>query len=125
MGIRSGGLPDADQAFVRRMLHALDMTPQQLAREVAGKDEVLYAYTWATLETWLDRPLYILPDLDRDDVWLLIEQYVNRQFAYLMATRDELMYLSRQQRAKRQARRVQQRALPSTPAPTSMPRRPR
>ena len=125
MGLRSGAEPTSEQAFVRRLLNALDMTPSDMANEIAQGDPSLYRDALRTLRLWLNVQITELPDLDRDFVWDRIEAYVTQQLGYTMAAKDELNRLLSRQRAKRQSRLIEQRGLGAASAPSSLPRRPR
>lgn len=125
MGIRSGGTPESSQAFVRRLLNALDMTPADMANEIAQGDRAIFRDVLDTLRRWQDIQITELPDLDRDFVWDRIEAYVTQQLGYTMAAKDELTRLMSRQRAKRQSRLIEQRGLGNASAPRSLPRRPR
>lgn len=123
MGVRSGGEPGHDHPPLRRMLHALDMTPEDLAREIAQGDRKYQRYVRKLLEDWQDKPLTQLPDVDRDDVWFEISNYVDKQTGYLLALRNELQRLLQRSREARAVRQQSLADLSPPPAPRSIPRR--
>lgn len=124
MGRRSGTEPSADQHFFQRMLHALDMTPRDLARELAGGDRQLQREISATLRVWATTPANRLSDVDRDELWFSIEAHVDKQLAYLLALKHELNVLLQKQRQERAAQRMRLQAVPPAPSPPALPRRP-
>lgn len=125
MGIRSGGEPTAEHAPLQRMLHALDMKPWELAQAIAPDDPPYRRYIRKLLEELKDQPLSHLPDIDRHDAWFEIAAYVDKQFAYMMATRSELQRLLQRQRVQRALREQRSTTLGDASAPTSLPRRTR
>lgn len=124
MGARSGGHPDASQRFIQRILHALDMTPRDLARELAQRegrsDQVRLSKDIAYL---LTKSEHQITDVDRDELWFLIEAYVDEQLAYLLAVKHELNRALQKQREQRILRRQRQETRDSVSAPSSLPRR--
>lgn len=125
MGVRSGGHPSVEQSFVQRLLHALNLTPSELANEVANGDIRVYQLTRDTLNEWANASPSRLPDVDRDAVWFAILEYIDQQYAYLMAAKHEVNTLLAAQRQHRALRTIQHRALGDVSAPTSLPRRQR
>lgn len=125
MGERSGGHPSVDQSFVERLLHALNLTYSDLAQEIAPDNAKLRNEVIITLREWANASPSKLPAVDRDVVWFKILEYIDRQYAYLMAAKHELNSLLVEQRAYRALRSIQQQALAGTSAPYSLPRRTR
>lgn len=125
MGVRSGGEPTADQSFVMRLLHALNLTPHDLALEISAGDKALYGLVITTLTEWRRASPTELPSVDRDVVWFKILEYIDRQYVYLMAAKHEVNGLLAKQREHRALRSIQQQALAGTSAPSSLPRRTR
>jgi len=123
MGVRSGGLPSVEQSFVMRLLHGLNMTPNDLAHEIAHDNPALFREVVLTLKEWADASPTRLPDVDRDAVWFAILTYIDRQYAYLMAAKHEVNGLLLKQRELRAMRTIGQRGLDDISAPTSLPRR--
>lgn len=106
MGIRSGGKPSPEHSFVQRFLHAIDMRPIDLAREIGAGDPALTRTVRETLETWINKPADKLPDVDRDWVWFKILEYIDQQYGYLMAAKHELNVLLHRQRVSRAKRQL-------------------
>lgn len=121
MGQRSGAEPSSGQAPLRRMLNALNMTIDDLAREIAPDDKMHRGQVRWLLKRMADEQLATLPDVELDGVWFEIAAYLDRQYAYVTAARAEyqrLLQRQREQRAVRDARREQ------LPTPPPAPRRP-
>lgn len=82
MGKRTGKEPSADQHFLERITHALNLFPHELAKELGvDKKDIMDMMTEQRTHT---------VEIDREQVWYELSQYVSRQIGYLMAVRLEL-----------------------------------
>lgn len=103
-----------------RLLHALDMTPRDLASELRlrGVD-----VSTKELIVLLGKSRSRLPDIDRDAIWFAIEQYVNQQLGYLLASKHELNIALQKQRSHRALRMLSLSERDVVSPPSSLPRR--
>lgn len=95
MGRRTGKNPSPDQTFLVRICNALDETPRELAKNIGVK--------YKELEPFL-APRYTLVEMDIDDVWWRIGEYVDERLGFIMAARMELNKALEKDRAARIAR---------------------
>lgn len=121
MGRRSGGEPQHGQAPLRRILHALNMLPIDLAVEIEADFRYRPMIHRLILDL-ADEPLNSLPELDTD-VWERLQAYVTKQQAYLMAAKADLDALTERQLARRALRIRRLDNLNAASAPASLPRR--
>lgn len=96
MGVRTGKEPKVTDSFLWRICHALDEPPRMLAKN-AGVD-------YKELLPLLDGQRSMLVDIDRDEVWWRISEYVSRKMGSLMAIREELNRALQADRVKRVTR---------------------
>lgn len=93
MGIRTGKEPGADDSFLWRICHALDEPPRMLAKN-AGVE-------YRDLHPLLEGQRGMLAELDRDEAWIKISEYVARKTGLLLAVREELNRKLQADRTKR------------------------
>lgn len=96
MGRRTGKEPTADDSFVWRICHALDQTPGELAANMGVHPE--------ELEPLLKGGSSELVDVDMDDAWYRLADYVARQIGTLMTIRREMNVKLQKDRTKRASR---------------------
>lgn len=96
MGRRTGNEPNSSQTFLWRICHALDIPPKELAREI-GVD---YQKDLAPL---LAERRHVV-EIDRDETWWLISDFVARRTGLLMAIKLELDRALQKDRAARVTR---------------------
>lgn len=89
-----GRPPRASDTFLQRICYALDKSPKALARAI-GVD---YKTELAPL---LQGNRSLLAEIDRDEVWWKISEYVSKQIGSLMAIKGELNRALQNDRAKR------------------------
>ena len=92
MGLRTKKEPDVNDTFLWRICHALDEPPRMLAHNIG--------VPYSDIEPLLDER-HKLVEIDRDEVWWLIEEYVSKKLGYLMAIRGELNKALQRDRTKR------------------------
>lgn len=92
MGKRTGVYPQIDHNVAERLLHALDMYPEDLAKacNVKPKD----------IRTLLDNP----NNTEVTDLWWTISDYLTEQIGLLLAAKRELDTHLQRQRASRATR---------------------
>lgn len=95
MGNRTGKEPSAEDTFLWRILHALDEHPYELAKNIGVRHKDIKAMLG-------DRQT--LADIDRDETWWLISEYVNRKLGSLLAVKAELNKALQSDRARRALR---------------------
>lgn len=78
-----------------RICKALDEPPKLLAKNIG--------VPYAELHPLLD-PLHLLVELDRDETWWLISQYVDKRIGVLLAARAELNKALQKDRSRRAVR---------------------
>lgn len=93
MGARTGKEPSVEDSFLWRICHALDETPRVLARNIG--------VPYKDLEPLLKGPRV---DIDRDEVWWLIDEHVARKLGALLAIRQEMNRALQDDRVRRAAR---------------------
>lgn len=103
MGRQTGTYPAADQTFLTRIMHALDVDERGLAKAIGVR---------ASRIRELDNE-----ELDRSDLWWKINEYVDEQLGLLMAARTELGKRLTAERSKRAARHAQLLARPGRSSP--------
>jgi hypothetical protein len=123
MSRRSGGEPNASQSFLQRILHALDMKPDDMAAEFAGDDYRERRQIRRDLHVMLQKPASQLTDIDRDELWAQIEELADKRLAYLLALRMEMQGQLSKQRERRALRLAKLGERPDVPPPRSLPRR--
>lgn len=96
MGLRTGKGPTVSDSFLWRICHALDEPPRMLAKN-AGVE-------YKDLLPLLDGQRGMLVELDRDEVWWKISEYVSRKTGMLLAIREELNRKLQADRTKRVTR---------------------
>lgn len=96
MGLRTGRGPTASDSFLWRICHALDEPPRMLAKNI-GVD-------YKDLLPLLDGQRGALAELDRDEVWFKINEYVSKKTGLLLAIREELNRKLQADRTKRTTR---------------------
>jgi len=94
MGRRTGKRPTADDSFLWRICHALDESPRGLAKS-CGLD---YEHDVAPL---LNGQKDMLADIDRDETWWAISEYVSRRLGDLFAVKADLNRALQKDRGKR------------------------
>jgi plasmid maintenance system antidote protein VapI len=107
---RIGKNPTADDTFLERICIALDMPPRMLAHAIGVE--------YAELEPLLDAR-HKLVEIDRDEVWWKLAEYVNVRLGTLMAIRHELDKALQRDRASRAVRIARQRQRVKKPSPRS------
>lgn len=98
---RRVALPDVEDSFLKRICSAMDIKPVELA-EMLG---VPYADVYKMLG-----PRARIVEIDMDETWLDIVDYVNTQLGLLLAVKDELnraLQKDKTQRAMRYAAALQ------------------
>lgn len=93
MGIRTGKEPSAEDSFLWRICHALDLTPKELAKSIG--------VAYKEVEPLLVGQQQMLAEIDRDEVWWLIYEFIGKRMGYMMAVRHELDKALQKDRAKR------------------------
>lgn len=93
MGQRTGKKPTADDSFVWRICHALDIMPAELAYELGVTVEDVYAV--------LDLPLQDIAESEHDTVLWALSEYVAAKLGYLMAVKHQLDRKLQKERAVR------------------------
>lgn len=68
--------------FLNRICVALDMRPKDLAKRIGVK--------FSDIELLLGYERSDLVEMDRDETWFLIQDYVNKKLGSLMAIRAEM-----------------------------------
>lgn len=107
---RTGKNPTAEDTFLWRICHALDVPPRMLAARL-GVD-------YAELEPLLDHR-HKLVEIDRDEVWWKLAEYVSVRLGEIMAIRHELDKSLQKDRASRAVRIAKQRQRDKKPSPRS------
>jgi hypothetical protein len=92
MGSRTNKQPTSEDTFLWRICHALDEPPRMLAANL-GID-------YREVEPLLDDK-YLLVELDRDEVWWAISEYVSKRLGMIMAIQLELQTQLQKERTKR------------------------
>ncbi len=87
--------PTTNDTFLVRICHALQETPRQLAINLGVE--------YAELEPLLDER-HLLVELDRDEVWWKLSEYVDKRLGSVMAVRSELQRYLQKDRARRAVR---------------------
>lgn len=108
---RTGKAPSVDDTFLQRICHALDVTPRMLAADI----DVPYG----EVEPLLDER-HLLVEMDRDETWWKISQYVDVRLGELMAVRAELAKSLQKDRASRAVRIAQFRMRDKKSPPRSL-----
>lgn len=96
MGLRTGRGPKVSDSFLWRICHALDEPPRMLAKNI-GVD-------YKDLHPLLEGQRGELAELDRDEVWWKISEYVSQKTGLLLAVREELNRKLQADRVKRVSR---------------------
>ncbi len=107
---RTGKRPTVDDTFLWRICHALDMPPRMLAAAI----DVPYT----ELEPLLDER-HLLVEMDRNEVWWKLAEFVNERMGMLMAVRHELDKSLQKDRAARAVRIAHLKARDKKPSPRS------
>ena len=87
--------PTPNDTFLVRICYALQESPRQLAISIGVE--------YAELEPLLDER-YMLVELDRDEVWWKLSEYVDKRLGTVMAVRSELQRYLQKDRARRAVR---------------------
>lgn len=82
MGRKTHKNPSADDSFLQRICHALDLHPSDLAAEI----DVPYKEIKPLLKTQVNK----IADPDYEELWWKISEYVSHRIGLLMATKFEL-----------------------------------
>ena len=96
MGLRTNKDPDVNDSFLWRICHALDEPPRMLAKNIGVE--------YKDLLPLLDGQRSMLAEIDRDEVWFKISEYVAMKMGMLMAIRTELDRALQRDRSKRATR---------------------
>lgn len=88
--------------FLRRILDALELTPHALAKAIGVSRREIEAML---------APRHALAEIDRDDTWWRIAEYVDKRLAQTLAVKADLNAALQQDRARRAARLDRQRTL--------------
>lgn len=107
---RTGKNPTVEDTFLVRICHALDVPPRMLAARIGVE--------YAELEPLLD-DRHKLVEIDRDEVWWKLAEYVNIRLGELMAIRHELDKSLQKDRAARALRIAHHRRRDKKPSPRS------
>jgi hypothetical protein len=89
---RTGPRPTAADTFLWRICKALDEPPRMLASNLG--------VPYSDLEPLLDHR-HLLAEIDRDEVWWKIGEYVDQKLGDLMAVRTELNRALQRDRSRR------------------------
>ena len=92
---RSGGLPKAGDTFLWRICKALDEPPRMLAANLG--------VPYSELAPLLDER-HLLAEIDRDETWWILSEYVSKRLGLMLAIRSELDKALQQDRSKRAVR---------------------
>lgn len=76
-----------------RICHALDLSPKELARALD--------LPYAEVRDLLVGQSSLLVEIDRDEVWWRIYEYISERMSYMMAVRHELDKALQKDRIKR------------------------
>lgn len=96
MGLRTRKDPDVNDSFLWRICHALDEPPRMLAKNIGVE--------YKELLPLLQGQRGALAEVDRDEVWWKISEYVSRKTGMLLAIREELNRALQADRVKRVSR---------------------
>lgn len=88
--------------FLQRILDALELTPHTLAKAIGVKRREIEAML---------APRHALAEIDRDDTWQRIAEYVDKRLALTLAVKAELNAALQQDRARHAARLQRQRSM--------------
>lgn len=88
-------VPTKDQTFLVRICAALELTPRVLAKKLG--------VPYKEIEPLLNAR-HMLAEIDRDETWWKIAQYVDGRLAMHMAVKNELSKALQRDRVKRAAR---------------------
>lgn len=88
-------VPNADDTFLWRICKALDEPPRVLAANIG--------VPYSELKPLL-APRHELAEMDRDEVWWRLSEYVNQRLGLMMAIRSELNKALQRDRANRAVR---------------------
>jgi len=102
--------PNVNDTFLVRICHALQESPRQLAINLGVE--------YADIEPLLDER-HKLVELDRDEVWWKLSEYVDKRLGTVMAVRSELQRYLQRDRAKRAVRIERQLKRRKKPSPRS------
>lgn len=102
--------PSVNQTFLERICNALDEPPRILAANIG--------VTFDELEPLLDAR-HLLAEIDRDDVWQLIEKHVAQRVGALMAIQYELKRALALDKDRRRERIARHNELPRRRSPRS------
>lgn len=100
--------PSAEDSFLARICHALDVPPRMLAARIG--------VPYAEIEPLLGHR-HMLAEIDRDETWWLIAEHVNTRIGELMAIRHELDKALQRDRAARAVRVAAQSQRLKKPSP--------
>lgn len=99
MGLRTGKQPEVGDSFLWRICHAIDEPPRLLARNIG--------VPFKELEPLLHHMAGMLVEMDRDEVWWKIDEYVSRKLGMILAIKYEMnkaLQRDRKKRVQRQER---------------------
>lgn len=108
MGSRTGAEPNGTQPILRRVLHALDLHPHELAKAIGLRMK--------DIKPLLDERASML-DLTGDDTWWRISEYVDRQVGTLLAVKMDLSRALQKDRGAQVLRRELLAARDHKPSP--------
>lgn len=100
MGRRTGTYPSIEQPFFARMVHALDVTPVELAKMIGVRP--------ASIRATMSLPKHVMPDVHDSEVLWAVAKIVDEQLGMLLAIRQELNKLSQPLRVERATRHAAQ-----------------
>lgn len=107
---RTGKRPTTDDTFLWRICHALDVPPRMLAAEIN--------VPYSEIHPLLDER-HLLVEIDRDETWWKIAEYVDRRVGELMAARMELSKALQRDRTRRALRIDHLKTRQKKPSPRS------
>lgn len=112
MGYRTKQEPAPEQTFLERICHALDYTPQEIAKQIG--------VPYKELAPLLDR-LNTVADLNKDDVWWLISALITKRTAMHLAVQAELNIALQRQRERQAVRIAAAKKRPPVTLPVRRP----
>ncbi len=93
MGRRTGKKPEVSDSFLMRICHAIDETPRELAKSLGVE--------YSELKPLLTGGLCDNVEMDRDEVWWKLAEYISRRIGSFLAVKGELNKALQKDRAKR------------------------
>ena len=93
MGTRTGKEPETTDSFLWRICHAVALKPKELAKAIGVH--------YREVEPLLEGQRSELAEIDRDEVWWKIYEFLGKRMGYLLAVRYELDRALQKDRTKR------------------------